>query len=103
MNGFRSLRASAVLFLSVILVGSLLSVSTATSAEDSGFQFRKVSELQSIQAKKPVRIKLKRTVKGQYSWELSGDDANEILRVDKQLRQVLKPQEKQKDRRNAHR
>jgi hypothetical protein len=98
-------RAFIYLVAGVIMALFLLlpSFSVVTSAEDSGFQFKKLNELQRIQPKKPVRIKLKRTVKGEYSWNLSGDDAEEILKVDRELRKVLKPSHMQKSRVNADR
>jgi hypothetical protein len=36
-----------------------------------------------------VRVKLKRDPKDGYTWELSGNSAKEILKVDKQLRREL--------------
>jgi hypothetical protein len=36
-----------------------------------------------------VKIKLKRTAKDEYSWELSGDDADEIVRTDRKLKKML--------------
>lgn len=54
------------------------------------FQFSKNPEIQQVKPKKPVRIKLKRTAKGVYSWDLTGDDIDEILKIDKQLRRSLK-------------
>jgi hypothetical protein len=96
MNGFRLFPASLMRLLFIVLCLTLLPASAVRSAEDGGFQFKKVSELQRIQPKKPVHIKLKRTVKGEYSWELAGDDSDEILKVDRQLRKVLKPREQKK-------
>jgi hypothetical protein len=54
------------------------------------FQFTKNPEIQQVKPKKPVRIKLKRTAKGVYSWDLTGDDIDEILKIDKQLRRTFK-------------
>jgi hypothetical protein len=54
------------------------------------FQFSKNPEIQQVKPKKPVRIKLKRTAKGVYSWDLTGDDIDEILKIDKQLRRTFK-------------
>jgi hypothetical protein len=96
MNGFRLVPAAVKLPVLLVIFLALLPVSAVRAAEDGGFQFKKVSELQRIQPKKPVHIKLKRTVKGEYSWELAGDDADEVLKVDRQLRKVLKPQERKK-------
>ncbi|MEJ2696339.1 MAG: hypothetical protein P8013_06795 [Candidatus Sulfobium sp.] len=88
-SGFSTAPLKPALFVLFFLI--FIPASASRSADDGAFQFRKVSELQRIQPKKPVRIKLKRSVRGVYSWELSGDDAREILKVDRQLRQVLKP------------
>jgi hypothetical protein len=59
------------------------------AADKDGFQFKKQPELQQIKPKKPVKIKLKRTAKDDYSWELTGDDAEEIIQTDRRLRKVL--------------
>ena len=60
------------------------------SADKDSFQFKKQPEIQQVKPKKPVKIKLKRSVEGKYSWELSGDDVDEVVRVDKRLRKLLK-------------
>lgn len=36
-----------------------------------------------------MRLKLRRDSKDGYTWELSGDDLKEVLKVDKQLRREL--------------
>lgn len=53
------------------------------------FPVKKQHELQQIKPKKPVKIRLKRTAKDEYSWELSGDDADDIVRTDQRLRKLL--------------
>jgi len=62
-------------------------LSSAYAADN--FQFKKQSELQQIKPKKPVKIKLRRSAKDEYAWELTGDDADEILKTDKKLRKML--------------
>ena len=103
MDYVRFFRSSAGVAILLIFLLTSLAVSTAWPAEQGSFHFKKLNELQRIQPKKPVRIKLKRTVKGEYGWELSGDDAEEILKVDRELRKVLKPSHIQKSRVNADR
>ena len=39
-----------------------------------------------------VKIRLKRDGKDNYSWELSGSDADEILRVNEKLKRRLNPE-----------
>ncbi len=78
------LRIVFIIFLALFTTGSLF------SAEKSEFQFRKQSEIQQVRPQKPVKIKLHRNAKGEYSWELSGDNVDEIVNVDKKLRKLLK-------------
>ncbi len=63
-------------------------ISPAIAAQEA-FPVKKQPELQQIQPKKPVKIRLKRTAKDEYSWELSGDDADDIIRTDQRLRKLL--------------
>jgi hypothetical protein len=72
------------LFLLVFFV-----VSPSYPAEKEDFRFKKEPELQQIRPKKTVKIKLKRTAKDEYSWELAGDDVDEIIKADRRLRQQL--------------
>lgn len=74
----------------IIIAALIIMLASITyPAEKEGFQFRKQPELQQIKPKKPVRIKLKRTAKDEYSWELSGYDADEIVKTDRKLRKML--------------
>jgi len=79
------------LFLTAILsiFLSIFIVSSAFSEDAKSFQFKKQPAIQYVKPKKPVKIKLKRTSEGKYTWDLSGDDADEIVRVDKRLRKLL--------------
>ncbi len=52
--------------------------------------FKQLPEFQEIKPQKPVKIKLKRNTKGEYSWDISGDNADEIIKADKRLRESLK-------------
>lgn len=58
-------------------------------AENKNIQIKKQPELQQIKPKKPAKIKLKRSAEGKYTWELSGDDLDEIVRADKRLKKLL--------------
>ena len=46
-------------------------------------------EIAEIKPHKPVKIKLKRNFDGNYSWELTGDSANEVLQADKELKESV--------------
>ncbi len=75
----------------IILLLFLLPVQGCTNAENKQGEsvFKKVPELVEIKPDRPVKIKLKRSTKGKYSWELAGDDADKILREERKLRESL--------------
>jgi len=51
--------------------------------------FKQIPELQDIKRHKPVKIKLKRNAQGEYSWDLSGSEPDQIIEADKKLRESL--------------
>jgi predicted secreted protein len=63
-------------------------ISSVFAAQEA-FPIKKEPALEQIKPKKPVKIRLKRTTKDEYSWELSGDDADDIVRTDQRLRKLL--------------
>jgi len=73
----------------LLAVVMLLAPVSVGSAEKDGFQFKKQPEIQQIKPKKPVKIKLRRSPKDEYTWELAGDDAEEIVKTDRRLRKML--------------
>lgn len=81
------------LFLSVCIFFISISVIIFTSAnasEHDSFTFKKQPEIQRIKPKKPVKIKLKRLANGTYTWDLTGVDIQEVIRIDRELREQLK-------------
>ncbi len=62
----------------------------AFASEPNPLTFKKQPEIQRIKPKKPVKIKLKRLANGTYTWDLTGVDIEEIIRIDRQLRDQLK-------------
>jgi len=80
------MRAAPILLTATLLLFSVLPASPSAKED---FPIKKQPELQQIKPKKPVKIKLKRTAKDEYSWELSGDDVDEIVRTDHRLRKLL--------------
>jgi hypothetical protein len=73
----------------IIIVLLFFSVSVAYSADNQDFSFRKDPELKKVKPKKPVKIKLKRTATGKYTWDLTGDNVDEIIKIDTKLRKLL--------------
>lgn len=76
----------------VLLIITLFIVISACSRSDSGRQeavFKQEQEIAEIKPQSPVKIKLKRNGNGDYSWELSGDDAEKVLQADRKLKESL--------------
>jgi hypothetical protein len=76
----------------VIVFLALWYSATAVAAERSDIQFTKQPEIQQVRPQKPVKIRLHRNAKGEYSWDLDGDNVDEIVNTDKKLRRLLKVQ-----------
>lgn len=72
-----------------LVVVIFLAVSPAFAAEQ-GFMFKSNPAIAEVKPKKPVKVKLKRSEDGRYSWELNGDDAEEVMKADRQIRRLLK-------------
>jgi hypothetical protein len=77
------IRACITISVIVFLSGNSISV------ENRPVQIKKQPQIQQIKPKKPVKIKLKRSAEGKYTWELSGDDVDEIVKADKRLKKLL--------------
>ncbi|MDI6890692.1 MAG: hypothetical protein QMC83_07120 [Thermodesulfovibrionales bacterium] len=77
-------------FLIIVLSISLIIFSSVFSEDAKDFQFKKQPEIQQVKPKKPVKIKLRRSAEDKYTWEITGDDVDEIVRTDRRLRRLLK-------------
>ena len=74
----------------LISITFLLDPALAVETKDTKTtQIKKQPEIQQVKPRKPVRIKLKRSTEGKYTWDLSGDDADEFVKADKRLRKLL--------------
>ena len=78
----------------LMLCAALLLLFTQACTDSKGQKqeavFKQAPEIQEVKPEKPVKIKLKRNAKNDYSWEISGDDVEEIIKVEKTLRKELK-------------
>ncbi len=81
-----------LIFRAAIIITFLFPLYSCTnSGQDPNDRvFKKVPELQEIKPHKPVKIKLKRNAKGEYAWDLSGNEADQIIEADKKLRESFK-------------
>lgn len=62
----------------------------AESIAQNPIQQTKDKVLQYAKPKKPVKIKLHRDKKGEYSWDITGESVDDVIKADKRLRQLLK-------------
>ncbi len=79
-----------ILLLSVLSISLIVIFSSVFSEDTKNFQVKKQPEIQQIKPKKPVKIKLRRSAEDKYTWEITGDDVDEIVRADRRLRKLLK-------------
>lgn len=82
-------------FAALLVFLTLIVHCSAALAQDKkttpqGFQIGKDPQVQQIKPKKPLRIKLHRNSKGEYSWDITGDNVDDIIRADGRLRKQLK-------------
>ncbi len=85
MHAFRLLRFFLAISLSITAYAC-----TDPDVKEKPAVFRQVPEIQEIKPRKPVKIKLKRNAKGSYSWDIIGNNADEVLETDKKLKESLK-------------
>jgi hypothetical protein len=85
LMGMNLLISAAIFFIAT----SSSVFTTAYSSEHNALTFKKQPEIQQIKPQKPVKIKLKRLANGTYTWDLTGDNVQEILRIDRELRKQL--------------
>ena len=78
------------LFLCVISLLFFAYACTDSKGQKQEPVFKQVPEIQEVKPDKPVKIKLKRNAKNDYSWEINGDDVEEIIKAEKTLRKELK-------------
>ena len=78
-------------FLRIFFVFICLSFifSASFAADIKNIQVKKQPEIQQVKPKKPVKIRLKRSSEGKYTWDLAGDDADEVVRTDRRLKKLL--------------
>ncbi|UCF86973.1 MAG: hypothetical protein JSV71_05705 [Nitrospiraceae bacterium] len=72
----------------------ILPVQACSDTEEEHVVYKTVPEIQSIKPQKPVKIKLKRNTKGEYSWDISGDDADKVLEANRKLEESLEKKKK---------
>jgi hypothetical protein len=78
-----------ILLLASISISMILFFGSASAEDKKALQFRKQPEIQQVKPRKPVKIRLKRSAEGKYSWDLSGDNVDDVVRADRRLIKLL--------------
>ncbi len=73
-----------------LLILSLLSCGSRPEEKAPPPTFKQAPQIADVKPQKPAKIKLKRNSKDDYSWEISGDSVDEVVKADRQLRKLLK-------------
>ena len=82
---------SVILFLiSCTLVFGIPSFAVEAKPAQPAFQTAKQPDIQAIRPKRPAKVKLHRNAKGEYTWDITGDSADDVVRADARLRKLLK-------------
>lgn len=76
-------RVAIVVLLVVLGAGAL-------AAEDRGeWRFGTDAAVRQVRPERPAKVKVKRHQDGTYSWEITGESAEEIIGLDKRLRELI--------------
>lgn len=78
------------IFLILLFFSSSIFTDNSFSQQQPPIQASKDKVLQYAKPKKPVKIKLHRDKKGEYSWDITGESVDDVIKADKRLRQLLK-------------
>ncbi len=80
---------NARFFVFLLIVFFLAQPNICAAEKPAPLTYGKAQALSEAKPKKPVRIKVHRNAKGEYSWDLTGDDPDEVARADKRLRKAM--------------
>ena len=80
-------RFICVLFAVIILIP--VYACTENGEGKKGASVKDQSGIMEIKPQRPVKIKVKRSTAGKYSWELNGDDVDKVMEADRKLKEGL--------------
>jgi hypothetical protein len=84
-------RHDIVLLMLVLSLSLIFFISGSVCSQDTRtLKVKRQPEIQQVKPKKPVKIKLRRSAENKYTWEITGDDVDEIVRADRRIRKLLK-------------
>jgi len=99
MAGGKAWLAALIFLLAITVAGLPVTLAAGPAAGQpplAGPQqnsAQQVSARKQAQPRKPAKIKLQRNAKGDYTWDLTGENVDELLQIDRRLRKAFVPQE----------
>ncbi|MEK6693680.1 MAG: hypothetical protein AABY44_09680 [Nitrospirota bacterium] len=81
-----------VVIVTFVIINSLLIAEGAPqppSEKPQTTQIQQIPSLAQAKPRKPLKINLKRNSKNDYSWEINGENVEDIINADKKLRKGL--------------
>lgn len=79
--------------VTVILINAFLITPGASPSPPQGkpqsSSIQQIPSLAQVKPKKSLKIKLKRNSRDDYSWEISGESVEDIIKADRKLRKGL--------------
>jgi hypothetical protein len=79
--------AAALSMLTFFLM--IMPAYAAEKPSQQSLQVNKKPEIQQVKPRKPVKVRLHRNANGQYSWDITGDSADDVYRADTRLKKLL--------------
>jgi len=76
------------IFICMAVLILLCSCTSGRGQEEIGFQ--EIKELKEIRPLRPVKIKFKRNTAGKYSWEITGEDEERIITINKRFEEMIR-------------
>ncbi|MBF0338558.1 MAG: hypothetical protein HQL05_12090 [Nitrospirae bacterium] len=81
----KCLKAYRTHILIALLLPLLISCTDVALGGKAAPDVKKDPSISNLPPKKPVHIKLKRNFKGEYSWDLTGDNLKDMLKLNAEL------------------
>jgi hypothetical protein len=75
--------------LMVLVLLSPLQSCTGSDITREKMDYKVIPEIRDVRPDRPIKIKLKRNAKGSYSWELTGEDVDRLIEIDRKLRESI--------------
>jgi hypothetical protein len=92
-RGNRGFKRTFFCMAIALLTAAAVGCTNAASEDRKDVSFKKDAKVMQAKPWKVVHIKLKMDAKGEYTWELHGDDVDELLKVNAKLQEQLKKQQ----------